>query len=91
MPKKTPIQTQQTPRTEIITYGGTPINVQATGQNKVANIKLQAATTEADAGRLQPQAEQRIVFSEILSKSFMDGHFKINSSNRVFTVPTVVC
>ena len=65
MPKKTPIQTQQTPRVENITYGGTPIDVQQTGQNKVANIKLQSATTEADAGRLQPQAEQRIVFSEI--------------------------
>ena len=65
MPKKTPIQTQQTPRVENITYGGTPIDVQATGQNKVANIKLQSATTEADAGRKQPLAEQKIVFSEI--------------------------
>ena len=65
MPKKTPIQTQQTPRVQNITYGGTPINVQATGQNKIANIKQQGATTEADAGRLQPQAEQIIVFSEI--------------------------
>ena len=65
MPKKTPIQTQQTPRVQNITYGGTPINVQATGQNKVANIKLQAATTEADAGRKQPLAEQKIVLTEI--------------------------
>ena len=65
MPKKTPIQTQQTPRVQNITYGGTPINVQATGQNKIANIKQQAANTEAAAKRSQPQAEQVIVFSEI--------------------------
>jgi hypothetical protein len=65
MPKKTPIQTQQTPKVQNITYGGTPINVQATGQNKIANIKQQAANTEAAAKRSQPQAEQVIVFSEI--------------------------
>jgi len=65
MPKKTPMQTQQTPRVEKITYGGTPINVQQTGQNLVAQIKLQSATTEAESGRIQPLATQNIVYSEI--------------------------
>jgi len=65
MPKKSPLQTQQTPRVEKITYGGTPINVQQTGQNLVAQIKLQSATTEAEAGRKQPLATQNIVYSEI--------------------------
>ena len=65
MPKHTPIQTQQTPRTEKITYGGTPINIQNAGQNKVAEIKLQATTTMQDAGITQPVAKQNIVYSEI--------------------------
>ena len=65
MPKHTPIQTQQTPRVEKITYGGTPINIQNAGQNKVAEIKLQATSTMQDAGITQPLAEQKIVYSEI--------------------------
>ena len=84
MPKKTPIQTQQTPRVENITYGGTPIDVQATGQNKVANIKLQSATIEADAGRKQPLADQKIVYSEI-EGNVLSTNLGINTSLTSFT------